>query len=168
MRPFPIHVGISTRLILCRSYAGNHSWVHGCGPFMSRRHCFTLVLPNLWLLAVFQLSFLLRSLSPGKSDVSITFGFVCLLVAGFHVARLVREHTQPEMRLNIIILLLPLLEWCSYRHAPPHSVYKVLGTELRASCLLGKYATNWATFSSWNAHFLYAAINPRLPFHFNW
>lgn len=47
------NAGMFTGLILCRSYTDSQSCceVHDCKvSVMSRRHCFTLILPNFWVL----------------------------------------------------------------------------------------------------------------------
>lgn len=54
----------------------------------------------------------------------------------FHVAQ-----NDPEL---LSLLLIPPKCW-DYRHAPLHPVSWVLGMEPRASCILGKHSTNWAT-----------------------
>lgn len=46
--------GMLVVLIMCRLCAGNNScWVYDGSPVMCKRHCFVLVLPDVWLLRSF-------------------------------------------------------------------------------------------------------------------
>jgi hypothetical protein len=54
--PLIFDARILTSLILCQSCTDNHIWVHKySSPFTSRRHCFFLVLPEIWFLQFFWL-----------------------------------------------------------------------------------------------------------------
>lgn len=54
--PLPLHVGMVTVIVLCRYCVGNHSHYDLMSattlPY-PMKHCFTVVLPQLWLLHAF-------------------------------------------------------------------------------------------------------------------
>lgn len=61
--PSPTHTGMLTGLIMCRSFTGNHTCSNefGSSLAMFRKHCFPLVLHDVWIL---------KSLSPSPSPKS--------------------------------------------------------------------------------------------------